>query len=95
MPGNITPYESTRSEVVLREIERLVDRARARYVLFSYSNKGKIPIPELRETFRRHKSLTISGFNHRENVQRVLTSNNAWLGDRSQNLEYLFLIEKG
>jgi adenine-specific DNA-methyltransferase len=94
LPGNITPYEHTRPEVVLGEIERLVDHVKARYVLFSYSNKGKIRIPDLEEAFRKHKSVTVSAFSHRENIQRALTGNKEWLGDQSPNLEYLFLIEK-
>jgi adenine-specific DNA-methyltransferase len=95
LPGNITPYEHIRPEVVLKEIERLVENVRAKYVLFSYSNKGKIRIADLQDAFRKYGAVTISSINHRENIQRTLTSNNEWLGDRSQNVEYLFLIEKG
>ena len=33
-------------------------------------------------------------FEHKENVQKKLTSNKEWLGDQGKNLEFLFVIEK-
>ena len=62
--------------------------------MFSYSNKGKVGIKDLEEIFRRHKILAVEKIPHRENVQRLLTSNREWLGDQSANFEYLFLVEK-
>jgi adenine-specific DNA-methyltransferase len=94
LPGAISRYESTRYEDVLGEIEQLVAGANARYVLFSYSNKGKAKIDDLRALFSRHKLLAVEKISHRENVQRRLTSNREWLGDQSANFEYLFLLEK-
>jgi adenine-specific DNA methylase len=66
----------------------------ARYVLFSYSNKGKVSIEDLQDIFSRHKVLAVEKFSHKENVQRQLTSNREWLGDQSANFEHLFLVEK-
>jgi adenine-specific DNA-methyltransferase len=94
LPGGISKYESTRYKEVLSEIEQLVAGAAARYVLFSYSNKGKVEISDLEEVFSQYNVLTIEKFSHRENVQRMLTSNREWLGDQSANYEYLFLVEK-
>lgn len=94
LPGAVSKYESTDRGEVLAEIGRLVSRANARYVLFSYSNKGKVGIKELKALFSRHKILAAEKISHRENVQRLLTSNREWLGDQSANFEHLFLIEK-
>jgi hypothetical protein len=66
----------------------------ARYVLFSYSNKGKVGVEDLRKAFSRYKVLAEEKIPHRENVQRQLTSNREWLGDQSYNFEHLFLFEK-
>jgi hypothetical protein len=53
-----------------------------------------VGIEDLQEMFARYKVLAVEKFSHRENVQRLLTSNREWLGDQSANLEYLFLVEK-
>ena len=79
---------------MLEEIDQLITNVDARYVLFSYSNKGKVGIEDLQEMFARYKVLAVEKFSHRENVQKLLTSNREWLGDQSANLEYLFLVEK-
>ena len=94
LPGAISKYESIRYEVVRDEIKALIAGVDARYVLFSYSNKGKVTVADLEEIFSHYKVLAVEKFSHRENVQRLLTSNREWLGDQSANFEYLFLIEK-
>jgi adenine-specific DNA-methyltransferase len=94
LPGGISKYESTRYAEVFAEIEKLVAGVDARYVLFSYSNKGKVTPEDLEKLFARHKVLAVEKFSHRENVQKLLTSNREWLGDQSANFEYLFLVEK-
>ena len=94
LPGAISKYESTKYDVVLAEIEQLISNVDARYVLFSYSNKGKVEIKDLEKVFSRHKILAVEKISHRENVQKLLTSNREWLGDQAANFEYLFLVEK-
>jgi adenine-specific DNA-methyltransferase len=94
LPGAISKYESTKHDEVVEEIEQLVAGVDARYVLFSYSNKGKVNVEDLEKLFTRHEVLAVEKFSHRENVQRRLTSNRKWLGDMSANFEYLFLVEK-
>jgi adenine-specific DNA-methyltransferase len=94
LPTAISRYESTKYNEVFAEIEQLVASVDARYVLFSYSNKGKITIKDLREIFSHYKVLAEKKISHRENVQRRLTSNREWLGDQSDNFEHLFLVEK-
>ena len=94
LPGAVSKYESTKYGEVLAEIEQVVAGVDARYVLFSYSNKGKVGIKDLEGIFSRHKILAVEKMPHRENVQRLLTSNREWLGDQSANYEHLFLVEK-
>lgn len=94
LPGAISKYESTKYGVVLAEIEQLITSVDARYVLFSYSNKGKVEIKDLEKIFSQHKVLAVEKISHRENVQKLLTSNREWLGDQAANFEYLFLVEK-
>lgn len=90
----VTPWESVDGGVVMAELKRTVEAVRARHILFSYSNKGKIPVEKLEEYFSTFKGLKISKFHHRENIQKNLTSSKEWLGDQNENLEYLFLFEK-
>ena len=80
--------------MVLSEIDQLISSVDARYVLFSYSNKGKVEIKDLEKIFSQHKILAVEKISHRENVQKLLTSNREWLGDQAANFEYLFLVEK-
>ena len=94
LPGAVTPYESTRSEVVEAEVERLIRGANAQFVLFSYSNKGKIPPQKIVNIMSALGRVTVSMIDHKENVQKSLTINNLWPGDLSRNYEYLFLLEK-
>ena len=94
LPGAISKYESTKYDQVLEEIDQLISGVDARYVLFSYSNKGKVGVEDLEKLFARYQVLAVEKFSHRENVQRLLTSNREWLGDQSANFEHLFLVEK-
>jgi len=95
IPGVITPYESTKAEHVEKEFEKLFRVTSAPLILLSYSNKGKITperVVEIMSTFGR---VEVTRIDHKENVQRTLTINQQWLGDQSQNFEYLFLLRKG
>jgi adenine-specific DNA-methyltransferase len=93
LPGCISAYESTKYDVVLREVRDLACAIDARYLLFSYSNKGKLKKQDLLDVFSTRGRVSCQGFSHKENVQKNLTTNNLWLGDSAPNLEYLFLIE--
>ncbi len=95
IPGVITPYESTKAAVVEGEFERLFRGANAPFVLFSYSNKGKITPDRIVEIMSAFGSVEVVRIDHKENVQKSLTINKLWLGDQSQNYEYLFLLRKG
>ena len=58
--------------MVLSEIEQLISSVDARYVLFSYSNKGKVEIKDLEKIFSQHKILAVEKISHRENVQKQI-----------------------
>ena len=94
LPGAISVFESTKYDVVLKSFEDLIENLNSRYILVSYNNKSKIKIEDLEILFSKYKSLKTISFEHKENVQKSLTSNKEWLGDQGKNLEYLFLIEK-
>jgi adenine-specific DNA-methyltransferase len=94
IPGVITPYENTKLEVVSDEFKKLITSANAKYVLISYSNKGKLPIEDLVDLMKEFGSVTITRIDHKENVQKNLTINRQWLGDQTQNFEFLLLLTK-
>ena len=94
-PGAISVFESTDYETVRKSIYDLIDKLNSRYFLFSYNNKSKVSIPDLIKIFSEDFNLIETReFKHKENIQKKLTINKEWMGDTSENLEYLFLIEK-
>jgi adenine-specific DNA-methyltransferase len=94
-PGAISVFESTNYDVVKDSIYNLINGLNTRYVVFSYNNKSKVTIEDLIEIFSTKFTLVDTiYFEHKENVQKKLTSNKEWLGDQSKNLEFLFVIEK-
>ncbi len=94
IPGVITPYESTWTLDVEKEFEKLFRLTRAKFILLSYSNKGKITPDRIVEIMMPFGKVTVTRIDHKENVQKTLTINKQWLGDQSQNYEYLFLLRK-
>lgn len=94
VPGSLSIFESTKKEEVLSGISRLISNLNAKYILFSYNNKSKIPIIELNELFNNFGIVNYIKFPFAENIQKKLTSNNLFLGDSSENFEYIFTIEK-
>jgi adenine-specific DNA methylase len=66
----------------------------AKYILFSYNNKSKIPIGELECLFGKFGQVESVKFPFKENIQKKLTSNNLFMGDTSENFEYIFRIKK-
>lgn len=93
IPGAISVFESTKYDVVKNSINDLM-KLNSKYFLFSYNNKSKITIPDLIDIFNEHNLIETLAFSHKENVMKRLTSNKEWLGDQTENIEYLFLIKK-
>lgn len=93
LPGAISAYESTHYDVVRNEIAELIDRLNTKYILFSYSSKSKVSIEDLKDIFGKKLMMT-AAFPYRENAMKNCTSNKKWLGDGSQNYEFLFLLSK-
>ena len=94
-PGAISVFESTDYEVVKNSIYNLINNLNCRYVIFSYNNKSKVSIEDLIEMFSTNfKLIDTIYFEHKENIQKKLTSNKEWMGDQGKNLEFLFVIEK-
>lgn len=94
IPGAISPFENTNTSTVERAFVDMISGCKARYVLISYSNKGKITPERLIEIASSFGKLDVNRIDHKENAQRHLTLNRRWLGDQSQNSEYLFLLDK-
>lgn len=93
LPGVVSAFESTDYEVVKKSISDLM-KLNSRYFLFSYNNKSKITITDLIEIFEEYNLLETLKFSHKENVMKNMTKEGKWIGDTSDNFEYLFLIEK-
>ena len=92
-PGAVSVYESTHYDDVKKEISDLIDALDTKYILFSYSNKGKITIDDLRDIFGK-RLVKEESFPYRENAMKNCTITGKWLGDSSQNYEFLFLLTK-
>jgi adenine-specific DNA-methyltransferase len=94
-PGAVSVFESTDYDVVKNSIYDLINGLNCRYVIFSYNNKSKVSIEDLIDMFsNKFKLIDTIYFEHKENIQKKLTSNKEWLGDQGKNLEFLFVIEK-
>lgn len=94
LPNNVTLYESTNYDTCRQELKNLVSGSNSVFVLLSYSNKSKVSVADLTSDLQSIGKTTVISFPHKENVQKKLTSNEQWMGDQSENLEYLFLVEK-
>ena len=94
LPKGVSVFESTKHHIVFDATKKLIENLNCRYVLFSYSNKGKLSEGDLRDIFSDYNLLKFSSFNHKENAMKTATTNEQWLGDQQKNQEYLILIDK-
>lgn len=92
--GAISDYEIVDYEVVLDKILSTCKNLNCKYILFSYNNKAIVPIDVLIDNLKQIGSLSIKDYDFKENVQKNTVSTQEWLGDKSQNKEYLILITK-
>lgn len=82
---------------VLASIERLIRKARARWVLLSYGNAGRVTREDLLETVRGlGLQVTVKGIDYRRNVMASMKWTGEWTAhDAAPTREMLFLIGKG
>ena len=93
--GGLSDFENTDYEYVYDSIKLLCENLNTKYIIFSYNNKSKIKIKDLIDYFKNRFTLEeTKKIPHKENVQKRLTINNNFMGDESENFEYLFRIKK-
>lgn len=93
--GAVNDYELTNYDRVFDTFKCLFEGLNTRYIIMSYSNKGKVTIKDLKECISKtYKLIEIEQIEHKENVQKFLTTNRDWLGDETDYFEYLFVFEK-
>lgn len=94
-PGAVNDYEVTNYDYVFNVFKHLFENLNTKYIIMSYSNKGKITIKDLEQYISKtYKLIEIEQIKHKENVQKSLTTNMNWLGDETDYFEYLFVFEK-
>jgi len=94
-PKAVSDYESTNYDHVFTTFKNLFKSLNTKYIIMSYSNKGKITVRDLEQYISKtYNLINIRKIEHKENVQRILTTNKNWLGDESDYFEYLFVFEK-
>ncbi len=76
--------------IVQDSIEDLLNKTRSKYIMFSYNNNGRLPIPDLLELLGDCKILQIP---HKSSVMSNMSWEKGWERDLSKNTEYLFLKE--
>jgi adenine-specific DNA-methyltransferase len=94
LPGAISVFESTKYDIVKTSIDNLINNLNSKYFLFSYSNKSKVSLDDLLTIFGNHNLIKTIKIPHKENAMKGMTSNKEWLGDMSENIEFLFVIQK-
>ena len=93
LPNAINVFEHLDYNKVFNSIRELL-KLNSKYFIFSYNNKSKIKIDDLIDLFSENNNLIkIEKFKHAENNQKNLTKNKKFLGDLTQNYEYLFLVK--
>ena len=81
--------------VAMQAIDRLIEKADARYILLSYSSGGRATRDELADIMNSHgRLLHVSEIDYRKNVMSRLSWTEKWLNDYGPNKEFLFLMEK-
>ncbi len=99
---NYSPFEDFRKNpngrfVASDAIERLIRMTNAKYIIFSYSSGGRVPISELIRIFSNDDTriLEFQEIDYKKNVMTYMRWTNEWVNDRKEShKEYLFLLEK-
>lgn len=81
--------------IVYNTIEKMLNQLKCKYILFSYSNNGRIPINELIDLLSKQgnilKNLSID---HKNNVMQNMVWTKEFEKENKQNKEFLILVEK-
>lgn len=86
--------EKTGLSIATETIDRLIKECNSRYILLSYSNRGKAKFEEITEILKKYgKILDILMINYQKNVMASMTWTGDWINN-TRNKEMLFLIEK-
>jgi adenine-specific DNA-methyltransferase len=97
---NISIFEEYKKEnnKYLAEIgiEKMIEKIKAKYILFSYNNKGRVPIEKIINIFNKNgEILNIDIINYNKNIMSKMTTKKEWIHEiKKQNREYLILLKK-
>ncbi len=82
--------------IAVNAIDKLIERANARYVALSYSSGGRATSEQLNKVLSNHgKLIRTIELDHKKNVMANMTWTNEWLREAQEpNREFIFLIEK-
>ncbi|NNE67829.1 MAG: DNA methyltransferase [Pyrinomonadaceae bacterium] len=82
--------------LAVEAIERLLQKTKCRYVILSYSSRGRATASELREVLETNGRICdFVKIDHRSNVMEQMRWTNDWARKpEGKNTEFLFLIEK-
>ncbi len=82
--------------LAVETIEKLIQMARAHWIILSYSSGGRATANELNEVIRKNgKLVDVIEIDYKKNVMAGMKWTNDWIRDAQEpNREFLFLIEK-
>jgi len=82
--------------IAVEAIERLIQKTRARWIILSYSSRGRATTDELNHVIQNNGALIeVIKVDYKRNVMAGMTWTNDWIRDAdAPNREFLFLIEK-
>lgn len=96
-----SPFEDYKKDedgqfIAAKSIDKLIKLTHAKYILFSYSSGGRVPINQLIQIFQTHTSiLNIQKIDYKKNVMSNMKWTEKWANDDNLiHQEYLFLLEK-
>ncbi len=96
-----SPFEDFRKNkegrfIALEAIEKLIKETNSKYIIFSYSSGGRVPLNSLIDVFAANsKIIEIQKFDYKKNVMSFMRWTNEWVKkEKEPHKEYLFLLEK-
>ncbi len=82
--------------IAVEQIERLIERTTARWIILSYSSGGRATADELNKVLKKNGTIVETlAVNYKRNVMAEMKWTRDWIRDVDQpNREFLFLLEK-